>query len=133
VDSIKVADGAFAGGLNYYLGTSELDVIQLYPEYEIVVGKKQIRDDSRTASGKLVSQFWGNYDRFKIDLDHVSAADASIVNSWWETSTKLQLYTTSGSEIDVSSLMIINKSTPFAQYSYPYENYYGGTLEMEGY
>ena len=117
----------------YELGTNSSDAVTLYPEQEYSKAKQQIRNEHRTRSGKLYLYKWGDYSRIKFDVNWVPASDAALVNSWFDTNTKLLFFVTSDSATEVFSVMLLNKETPLAQYNAPYNNLYRGTILLEGY
>lgn len=119
--------------VTYQLGISSADAVTLYPDYDYFGGQKQIRSEHRSRSGKLRVYKWGDYDRFKFGLNWVPASDASLVNSWWDTNTKLLLFITSDTATEVHSCMIMNDETPLGSYNEPYVDYYKGAITLEGY
>jgi hypothetical protein len=110
----------------FELGISSSDAITLFPEFSYEGGKKQIRSDHRTKSGRMYRYTWGDYDRFKFDLEWVAGTDASVVNSWWESDTELLFFITSSTATEVHSVMIMNNESPLRSFNKPYDDYYRG-------
>ena len=68
-----------------------------------------------------------------LHFDLMEVGDAAIVNSWWDTNTKLLFFITSNSVTEIHSVMIMNTETPFAQYVNPFDDKMKGQVELEGY
>jgi len=117
----------------YELGISSETAITLYPEYDMKNGEKQIRNEHRSKSGKLRLYKWGDYNKISFSLNWVPAADAAIVNSWWDSNTELLFLVTSDTETQVYSVMILNTDTPLSEYNAPYRDYCKGKVQLEGY
>ena len=119
--------------MSYLLGIDSTETVEFYPEWDYKFPAQQIRTDHRTKGGKLFVYKWGSYQNFNLNLNWVTASDASLVNSWWDTNTKLLFFITSDTGTEVHSVMIINDDTPFSQYNKPYNNYFGGKVELTTY
>jgi len=146
----------------FYLGITSTDAICLKPEFDYYKGKKKVEKNIRTKSGKLYTYKLGTYDYIKFTLDYVSAQNASIINSWWDSNAELLLFTgmqgssrsmllesgwtallENGGGIlledspdyisGVNSVMIISKKTPLTKKRKPYFGYYKGKILLEGY
>ena len=117
----------------YELGISSATAIQLYPDWNYKAGKKQIRNQHRTRQGGLYIYKWSDYPQFKFSVDIVPAADAAIINSWWDTNTELLFFVTSGGVTEVNSVLIVNDESPMDQRTKPYDNYWKGAIQLEGY
>ncbi len=134
IDGISVTDGEFLPvEYSYRLGASPGTAIQLYPEWDYSKGKKQIKTETRLKGGGLLDYKWGDYDRISFSAELVPSSEASIVNSWWDSRTKLQFFISSGSSIDVTSVMLMNKDTPLGQLNKPYTDLCKGSIILEGY
>ena len=112
----------------YELGVSSATAVQLYPDFNIKTGRKQIRNEHRSKSGRLRLYKWGEYHKIKFKLEWVPAADANTINSWWRANTELLWFVTSGTTTITEEVMLLNKETPLNQYSEPYDNLLRGTL-----
>lgn len=117
----------------YELGITSATAITLYPEYDLKIEEKQIRNEHRSKSGKLRVYKWGDYNRINFNVNWLAAADAAIVNSWWDSNTELLFFVTSDTATQVYSVMILNKETPMNQFNAPYREYYKGKILLEGY
>lgn len=117
----------------FELGISSADAVTLYPEWAYSFGEKQVRSEYRTKSGRLDIYKWYDYKKIKIPLNWVTGSDMAVVNSWWDSNTKLLFLITSDSVTEVHSVMIMNDETPLAQFNRPYNDYYRGTIELEEY
>lgn len=118
----------------FELGISSATVARFFPEFESYSqGKKQVRDDHRTKTGKLYQYKYGDYARINVDVNYLPASDAALVNSWFENNSDLLFFVTSGSVTEVFSVHIMNTETPLASYSKPYDNLYKGVIKLEGY
>jgi len=118
----------------FELGISSATVALFYPEFESYSqGKKQIRDDHRTKTGKLFQYKYGDYSMINMDVNYLPASDAALVNSWWDTNTDLLLFVTSDSVTEVFSVHIMNTETPLSSYNKPYDNLFKGVVKLEGY
>lgn len=120
-------------GTFYYIGMNHATKIELFPEYDFKIAKKQIRDQHRSKSGRLRLYKWADYNRIEFSLTWIQDADAVIINSWWDTNTELLFYVTSDSTTDVYSVMILNTDTPLSQYDAPYIDHRKGKMLLEGY
>ena len=117
----------------YELGISSADAVTLYPEWDYSKGEKQVRTETRAKSGRLRVYKWYDYEKISFQNNWVPASDAALVNSWWDSNTKLLLLITSDSVTEVHSVMIMNDETPLAAYNKPYIEYFKGKIELEGY
>lgn len=101
--------------LTFELGISSVDAITIMPEYSSTFGKKQIRSEVKTQSGRRYIYKWGDYDQVKLKVDFVSGENAAIVNSWWENNTELLFFVNSSSgEPDA----VIDYSAVFSDYAF---------------
>ena len=119
--------------VTFELGPTSGTAIQLYPEYDYA--KKVIKNESnlRTKTGRQYIYQWGTYTEFKFSVEWVTAANAAIVNSWYQSNTELRLFITSSTATEVNSVRIQGKESPLAEYMKPYDNYYKGKLELTTY
>lgn len=117
----------------FELGPTSATAVTLYPEWDYWQGEKQMRTETRAKSGRLRLYKWYDYDRIDFGLNWVPASDAALVNSWWDSNTELLFFVTSDSITEVHSVMLMNDDTPLAAYNKPYNNYFTGRIELEGY
>lgn len=119
--------------LTFELGISSSDAVTLYPEYNYKGGDVQLKNQARTLSGKLYLYKRGDYEKFQFSVNYLPASDASLVNSWWDTNTKLLFFINSSTATEVHSVILMNKDTPFQQFNIPYADKYKGKVLLEGY
>jgi hypothetical protein len=119
--------------LTFELGINSATAIQLYPEYDFKDATKIIESKHRTPTGRQYNYKWGNYERFEFSLNYVAEANASVVNSWWDSRTELLFFITSDTNTDVYSVMIMNKDNPLLGFNKPYDVYRKGKLILESY
>jgi len=118
----------------YGLGTTSADQISFSPKWDSYKrGKKQSAIHNRSRSSKLNIYNYGSYKRIVIETEFLEADRAAEVNSWWDSGTKVQFHINSGNSSGVYSMMIMNESTPFAQYNKPHTDRMTGRIELEGY
>ena len=117
----------------YSLGITSSDAITLYPEWNYRKGENQITTRHRTRSGKLYSYIWADYQTINFALNWITASNAAIVNSWWDSGTELLFFVVDGATTEVNSVLITNKDTPLAQLNQPYTTYYKGVIKLEEY
>ena len=125
--------------LTFQLGISSVDAITILPEYSSAFGETQLRSEILTQAGRRYIYKWGDYDQIKLDVDYISANNASIINSWWDTNTELLFFINSGEPLgggiisEVHSVFIANKTKPLTKYVKPYDDYLKGSITLEGY
>lgn len=116
----------------YQLGPTSATAITLLPGDNFELGQVLMAERNRSTTGYLYQHIQGTYRRISIPVDFVPASDAAIVNSWWESQTKLRFFMTSG-DTSVYSCMIMGAEQPIQQFSKPYDDRYKGTILLEGY
>lgn len=116
----------------YQLGPTSSTAITLYPGDDLEIGKVLISVQNRSSIGRLFQHKQGTYNKIKIPIEFIPSSDASIVNSWWASQTKLLFFVTSGTTA-VYSCMIMGDSWPMQSMNKPYENRFKGTVQLEGY
>ena len=119
--------------VTFQLGINSATAIQLYPEYDYKDNTKLIETRHRTHSGRGYNYKFGVYERFEITLNYVSEANASIINSWWNSRAELLYFVTSLDTTDTFSVMIMNNDNPLDGYNKPYDTYRKGKLVLESY
>ena len=119
--------------LTYQLGISSADAITLYPEYDFKITSNKINSEMRTRSGRLYSYTWGSYKQFRFSIEFISDANASIINSWYDSDTELLFFVTSDAETEVNSVVLRGKSSPITGFMKPYNNYRKGAVILETY
>jgi len=119
--------------LTFQLGISSIDAIQLMPEYDFSNSVKLIESRHRTQAGTQYSYKWGDYARFEFSLEYVTEANATIINSWWQSRSELLFFVDSGGTTDIYSVMVMNDDRPLDGYNKPYDSYRNGKLILETY
>lgn len=119
--------------LTFELGVNSATAIQLYPEYDFGDDTKLIESRHRTLSGAQYSYRWANYEHFEFSLNFVTQANASIINSWWDSRAELLFFVSSGGSTDVYSVMLMNNENPLDGFNKPYDSYRKGKIILESY
>ena len=119
--------------VTYTLGPSSDTEITIIPEYDYQSGEDMDRTTIRARSGKLYAYKWYDTKKIKFSANLFDNSDAAIVNSWWDTQTKLIFFENNAGTVTVTSVMIMNKSAPFQQYVKPYVTKFKGVIELEEY
>jgi len=117
----------------YLLGTNSATGIVLIPEWDYSFGEEISRSSFRTRNGRLFSYKWHDYNKIKFDTNWVTNSNAAIVNSWWDTQTKLIFIDITDTTATITSCMLIGKEAPFREHPEPYVEYFKGVIELEEY
>lgn len=117
--------------MSWLLFPSSGNHVTFEPEWNFKRGDKKEETQHRARAGKRYVYKWGEYKKFKFDVEHVSSSSAAIVNSWWSSNTKL-MFMESGNTA-VFSVMLVNNQYPMGEYVKPYNDKYKGVIELEGY
>jgi len=115
------------------LGPSSATEITVYPEWDYGFQTNQTRSDMRTPAGKLYQYNFGSYQTFDLDLKYVPSSEAVVVNSWFDSNTKLLFFVTSGTATEVHSVVMMNDESPFNQFEEPNESLWKGSIELGTY
>jgi len=116
----------------FMLGISSTDAIQINP-VNFRKRKKQNRMDFKTLGGKRFAKILGDFSNIEFSLDFISNSDAAIINSWWESDASLWFFETGSTGVEVTSVYIVNDSTPIDGYNAPYTTYRRGKIKLETY
>jgi hypothetical protein len=119
--------------VSYTLGISSSDAIAIFPEKSFKNSEKMERIETRVANGDLWDLIKGVYKQIDINVEYFPGSQASIVNSWWESQTKLLFFVTSDTSTAVYSCMIMNETTPLYSQDKPSEQHWKGKISLEGY
>jgi len=130
--------------ISYTLGlTSDVSssgggsVLTLYPDDDYAVESRLDRSIYRTATGVLFDLIGGSYVKVQTSIDGLSAIEALMVTSWWESQAELSLLIQTTSESAVTSsttysgLIITGKSAPVPKLHRPYVERARGKLVLE--
>ena len=119
--------------MTYFLGSNSSDSFEIFPEYDYRKSKMQIKTKALLANGNANIYKYGEYDYIKLRLSDISSSHKERINTYWEDGEQLILWVSSGGISSVSSIMLINKTLPIKQFSYPYWNLHEGELILGGY
>lgn len=117
--------------MSWLLFPSSGNHVTLEPEWDFDRKDAQVKNEHVTRSGKRYVYKWGSYLKFSFGVQFLNSSQASIVNSWWITNTKL-LFVESGAA-SVYSVMLVGSDLPVGQYVKPYTSLYRGKIELQGY
>lgn len=106
-------------------------VVSFYPEQNMTYPDAKVESVNRTRSGAQYRYVWGHYASIKFDVQYVSSSDMCVVNSWWGANTPLVLYDINSSA--VVSGYLVNDTRPIDSYMPPYNDQFGGVIQMESY
>jgi hypothetical protein len=119
--------------MTYTLGPTSATEVTIIPEFDYSNSKDMKRSTIRAKSGKLYTYKWSDTKKIKFSANLFDNSDASIVNSWWDTQTKLIFFEYDGTTTTTTSVQIMNDSSPFAQRVQPYYTKYSGAIQLEEY
>ena len=115
-----------------YPATAEITEIEIRPDWNIDLGRTASMTKTRSQAGRLFLYDWNQYAKKSISLDFVPAAQAQIINRFWQNRTKLLLKTMHNNTLSDYILGVItDDKTPLNQYQAPYTEYYRGKLTFE--
>ena len=92
----------------------------------------------RTPAGKLFQYTFGSYQKFSIPLQFFPSSDYALVDSWYDSNTKLVFFVSSSTDANsfhtvAHDVVMVNDESPLAQFQEPYTTLYQGTIELETY
>lgn len=119
--------------MTYTLGPTSETEVTVIPGNDFRDDETMNRSTIRTLSGKMFSYKWYDTKKINFSVNLLVNSDAAIVNSWWDSHSKLIFFESDGTTTLTTSVMIVNKSAPFAQFSPPYLSRYKGAIELEEY
>lgn len=106
--------------------------IEIMPDWDIDLGRTATMTKTRSQAGRLFLYDWNHYVAKSISLDFVPAAQAEIINRFWQKRTKLLLKIMRHDILtDFISGVITDEKTPLNQFQSPYTDYYRGKLTFE--
>lgn len=115
------------------LGITSTDAVPLLVDFTYKRRKRQIRSEHRALGGSLRIYKWGEYERFRVRVDHMAGAQLYKVNSWFDNNSELLLFISCGGVTEVNSVKIMDNESPIAQTSRPYHDLFKGVINLEGY
>jgi hypothetical protein len=114
-----------------YVLSDGTNVVSLEPHYDILLSGEKIESSHRTLAGRNYRYTWGEYSRTKFNVDFLTSADMTRINSWWSANTPLVLYDMNSTVI--SSSYIVNPTKPIDGLVPPYTDMFRGMIQLEGY
>ena len=118
---------------HYFLGPDRAHAIELFPDYSFKDGEIDESQKIRTGEGRLYNYKFYDYKQISFNTDWIPASDAAVVNSWWNSQTKLTWFTELGSATFVDSVMLKNNFTPFSEINKSLDSQYRGKIILEEY
>jgi hypothetical protein len=117
--------------MSFLLFPSSGNHVSIDPEWNFTRKDQKVENEHIARSGKRYVYKWGSYYHTTFDLTFVSSSTMAIINSWWQTNTKLMFVDSGGAQI--YSVMLIGKELPIGMYQKPYTDLYRGKIELQGY
>lgn len=117
----------------YTLGPTSNAEVTLIPAWDYSSGEDMKRVSMRSQTGKLYTYKWSDTKKIKFKVNYMDNSDAAIVNSWWDTQSKLIFFVNNDGTTTCTSVMMVNKSAPFKEYHEPYITKFRGAIELEEY
>lgn len=115
-----------------YPAAAAITEIEFMPDWNIDLGRTATMTKTRSQAGRLFLYDWNHYTNKSITLDFVPAAQAEIINRFWQNRTKLLLQSIRQEIIyDFTFGIITDDKTPLNQFQSPYTDYYRGKLTFE--
>lgn len=115
----------------FRLFVDSLAGLTVEPEWDYRGQDRKVEDMHRTRTGGRYVYRWGGYGRDTMTVRYVTSEFASIINSWWDSNTKLLWK--NESDTNVFSVLLVNKELPVGQFVRPYTDLYLGKIELETY
>jgi hypothetical protein len=119
--------------MTFTLGITSENEITILPDQNYTKENKLNISTHRAKSGKLYTYRWSSFKKIKFSASLFDTSDASIVNSWWDTQTKLIFFEYDGTTTFCTSVQIMNKEAPFMGFEEPKLSLRSGTIELEEY
>lgn len=112
-----------------YVASSQ--VVSLYPNWDFQFAPTKQETANRSRTGAQFRYVWGNYNTVSFTVEFVSSSDKCVISSWWTTNTPLVLYDQNGTA--VISGHLVNLTHPISKYMEPYNDQFGGVIQLESY
>jgi len=119
--------------LIYKLWDSSSNSAILTPSWNFKDRKQKIVDRSRAKTGGLFQYSHGHFRMFTLNIEFATSSVASVVNEWWEDQQLCQFDISSDGSSEITSVMIVNKESPFFKFTKPYTDKYTGKLDLTTY
>jgi len=119
---------------SFYLGINSTDNVEITPNWgDYQKTKKQITTKTRKSNGDGSIYKFGDFDNIIIKLKNISKVDKTAINRYWGDGNQLPFWVNSGGVSDISSVMIVNPTSPIDKFSMPYYDRYDGKIILSGY
>jgi len=105
--------------------------VTINPGFDFIDESRKFETTHRARSGAGYSYKVGMRNRFKFSVKFVDSSFAAKVNSAWSENTNL-FFVADSSDL-VYRMRIQNRETPINQFIKPFDDLYGGTIELESY
>jgi len=128
-----LSGSVFVGSARLYLDDVlvRVDELTLQPEWSFEEQARLIRQDLRTRMGNLHTFVSGKYFAYKVPLRYLSAADADVLNWWWQNQWPLAFTLDTSDAESTYIVRITNNTQPIGKRIAPYANQFEGSLELE--
>lgn len=117
--------------MSFLLFPSSGNHVTLEPEWDFDRKDGKVENEHITRAGKRYVYRWGSYYKASFSLTFVNSSTAAIINSWWDSNTKL-LFMESGAT-QIYSVMLVGKELPLGSFQKPYTNLFRGKIDLQGY
>lgn len=107
--------------------------VELSPEWQLKEDFDKIWNLNRTPSGNATLYTYAYWREWKIPLKLVPSSAAAWINSLYLGARSCQLEVIEGGVSQVYSVMIMNASKPFMQFTEPHYNRMSGELKLSEY
>ena len=111
--------------------TDLTEAVTVDPEWDFKDGMRKVENIHRTRAGNRFTYKWGEFSKIGFGVNYVNSSTAAIINSWWNTNTKLM--TTDILAVDITSVQLVNKSQPLEQFNKPNNTQFKGSIDLETY
>lgn len=119
--------------MTYTLGPTSATEITLIPAWDYTDGEDMNRTTMRSKTGKLFTYKWNDVKTINFKVNYMDNSDAAVVNSWWDTQSKLIFFKDDDGTTECTSVVIMNKSAPFRKHQKPYTTKFQGAIKLEEY
>ena len=118
--------------MSYLLYPSSGNHVVLEPNWDFDNKRSKVQDEHLTRNGKRFVYTWGVYDKFSFGVEYVNSSTTAIINSWWQSDTKL-LFQENVAGAKTYSVMLTGKEMPIGNFVKPYTNLFKGKIDLQGY
>lgn len=120
-------------GYEFYIDdvVTQIDPIDIFPEYSFQDQQRIIKNQNRTIGGKLHTYTWGQYFQYTVPLQFLSDSHANLINWWWQNQFNLAFTLDTSDSESMFICRIINDRKPIGQRVRPYQDRWAGVLHLE--